>query len=221
MRHHARLLRTTLTASFMLLAIAGATVAGPLEDADDAYKRGDYTIALPLYRALADHGNADAQESLGAMYDRGEGTPQSYAKALKWYRRAADQGDADAQNNVGEIYHDGLGVWQSYTKALKWFRKAADQGNADAQKNLGYMYEHGEGVPQDYVQAHMWLSLAVSNFSASDKESRDKATEDRNRVASQMTSAQIAEAQKLASEWKPTPTLKPTPKPTSKPKPKR
>ena len=217
MRHYAKLLRATLTAVLVLVAVSGA-LAGLLEDADDAYDRGDYTTALRLYRALADQGNAEAQNSLGAMYDRGDGTPQNYAKALKWYRRAADQGDAEAQNNVGGMYHDGLGVRQNFTKALKWFREAADQGYADAQNNLGYMYEHGEGVAHDYVQAHMWLSLAVSHFSASQKESRDKAIEDRDMVASKMTPAQIAEAQKLASEWKLKPTPTPTPKQTPKPK---
>ena len=66
MRHYAKLLRATLTAVLMLVAVSGA-LAGLLEDADDAYDRGDYTTALRLYRALADQGNADAQNSLGAM----------------------------------------------------------------------------------------------------------------------------------------------------------
>jgi hypothetical protein len=57
-------------------------------------------------------------------------------------------------------------------------------------------------VPQDYVQAHMWFNLAASRAPASE---RDEAIKMRNIAASRMTPAQIAEAQKLAREWKPKP----------------
>ena len=51
-------------------------------------------------------------------------------------------------------------------------------------------------MPQDYVQAHMWYNLATANG--------DKlAAEFRDGLAKQMALAQIAEAQKLAREWKP------------------
>ena len=62
--HYTRLLRATLTASLMLVAIAGAAVAGPLEDFAAAYTRGDYVTALRIIRPLADQGNADAQSDL-------------------------------------------------------------------------------------------------------------------------------------------------------------
>jgi hypothetical protein len=58
-------------------------------------------------------------------------------------------------------------------------------------------------VPQDYVQAHMWFKLAASRSDASDKELSEKAINSRDRIAARMTPAQIAEAQKLAREWKP------------------
>jgi TPR repeat protein len=74
-------------------------------------------------------------------------------------------------------------------------RKAADQGNALAQFNLGSMYVTGHGVPQDYVLAYVWFDLAVPQFPAS-KIKRDL-------TASRMTPVQIAEAQRLAREWKP------------------
>ena len=65
------------------------------------------------------------------------------------------------------------------------------------------MYLNGHGVPQDYVQAHKWINLAASRFTASETENRDKAVKNRDIVAAKMTLAQIAEAQKLAREWKP------------------
>jgi uncharacterized protein len=94
------------------------------------------------------------------------------------------------------MYAKGQGVPQDYAAAVKWYRLAADQGNAVAQINLGFMYEQGQGVPQDYVQAHKWYNLGAA---AGDKD----ASKNRNIVAGRMTPAQIAEAQKLASAWKP------------------
>jgi hypothetical protein len=88
---------------------------------------------------------------------------------------------------------------------MKWYRLAADQGNPNAQNNLGHMYRNGEGAPQDYVQAHMWFNLAASRIPASEKKERDNAIEARDFTASKMTPAQIAEAQRLAREWKPKP----------------
>ena len=58
-------------------------------------------------------------------------------------------------------------------------------------------------MPQDFVQAHKWWNLAASRFDASEKEYRDQAVRNRDLVAARMTPAQIAEAQKLAREWKP------------------
>jgi len=79
---------------------------------------------------------------------------------------------------------------------VKWYRKAADQGIATAQESLGVIYSHGVGVTQDYVQAHMWYNLAAMQGWESASKYRDNLT----RV---MTPSQIAEAQKLAREWKP------------------
>ncbi|MSP50530.1 MAG: sel1 repeat family protein, partial [Alphaproteobacteria bacterium] len=88
------------------------------------------------------------------------------------------------------------GVPQDYAEAVMWYRKAADQGEADAQTNLGINYANGQGVPQDYVQAHKWFNLAAAKGNIN-------AVKNRDIVAAKMTPAQIAEAQKLAREWKP------------------
>jgi TPR repeat protein len=58
------------------------------------------------------------------------------------------------------------------------------------------MYLKGRGVPQDYVLAHMWFNLSAA-------QNHPRAVTDREQVEKLMTPAQIAEAQKLAQEWKP------------------
>jgi predicted Zn-dependent protease len=126
--------------------------------------------------------------------------PRNYAKAAGWYRKAADQGDANAQHGLGSMYFDGEGVPQNYAEAVRWYRNAAEQGEAFAQCDLGFMYYYGQGVLQDYVQARIWMSLAASRTGGD----RDHdCVRGRNLVAKKMTAEQIAEAERLAREWKP------------------
>lgn len=162
----------------------------------------DYAEAAKWYRKAAEQRHAKAQSQLGLMYVIGQGVPQDYAEAVQWCRKSADQGVATAQSQLGFMYANGQGVAQDYAEAVRWSREAADQGDAKAQLLLGAMYHNGEGVPQDYVQAHMWLSLAASKFPASKNENYNKAVSIRDLVAAKMTSAQIAEAQNLARDWK-------------------
>jgi TPR repeat protein len=84
-----------------------------------------------------------------------------------------------------------------YKTAVRLIRPLAEQGDANAQYNLGVFYDNGLGVPQDRVRAYMWLSLAAT-------QGRERAAAFRDLVARLLTPGQIAEAQKLASEWKPT-----------------
>jgi len=73
----------------------------------------------------------------------------------------------------------------------------ADQANPYAERILGIMYVKGQGVPQDYVQAYKWFELSAAHGYKDAIQTRQVATE-------RMTNEQIAEAQKLAREWKPT-----------------
>jgi len=161
----------------------------------------DYKEALKWFRKAAEQGEAMAQNNLGGMYDRGKGVPENYKEALKWYRKAADQGFDIAQFNLGTMYFNGRGVVQDYTKAVKLYRLAAEQGDAQAQLNLGVMYLDGFGETKDYVKAHKWSNIAAFYLQPGDY--KKLAQKNRNIAEERMTPAQVAEAQKLASEWKP------------------
>ena len=145
MRHNTQLIPAAVTALFVLIAIAGTAVAGPIEDGEAARDRKDYATALRLFRSLAEQGDATAQEHLGVMYENGLGVPEDYAEAVHWFRRAADQG----------------------LKTAQWFLGTMYQGRI----------EKGGGG----------------------------AAENRTMLERAMTPAQVAEAQKLAREWKPKP----------------
>jgi uncharacterized protein len=183
--------------AFTLALPVSIAMAGAFEDGVTAYERQDYATALRLFQPLADQGDASAQFNIGSMYAYGEGVPQNFAEAGKWFRRAADKGHATAQFNLGAMYAEGLGLAQDYAEAARWFRKAADQGDANAQANLGVMYANGLGVPEDLIVSCMWLNLAAVQGSEDARSARDK-------LVSHMTPAQIAEAERITREWKPT-----------------
>lgn len=76
--------------------------------------------------------------------------------------------------------------------------RRAEAGDAAQQAFLGYMYFHGDRVPQDYLRSYMWLNIAAAR---APKETRSFIELMRAEVAKELTSAQIAEAQKRSSEW--------------------
>jgi hypothetical protein len=153
-------------------------------------------------KILAEQGHAEAQCLLGVSYEHGDGVPQDFAEAVNWFRKAAAQGHAAAQCLLGESYYQGEGVPRDYAEAVKWFRRAADQGQAGAQYDLGLCYRDGEGVTKNYLEACKWALLANAQSQGRGKISsmnKDLVSS----LESQLTQNQIAEAQRLAGEFKP------------------
>ena len=209
-------LRHLTAAIVALLLSASLAYGGASEDCAAAagYGKEDYSAALRLCRPLAEQGDAKAQSALGFMYTNGEGVQQDYTEAALWYRQAANQGLARAQSALGFLYNFGRGVPQDYAQAATWYRKAAEQGDAYGQASLGLMYELGDGLPQNYVLAHMWFNLAAAhghadfadygNMADIMYEATKSNADMRDELAKKMTPEQIAEAQRLARQWKPT-----------------
>jgi TPR repeat protein len=115
-------------------------------------------------------------------------------------RKAADQGSAGAQYDLGFQYEHGQGVAKDLDQAGLLYRKAADQGNAQAQANLGILYTQGEGVPQNNVTAYMWMTIASQGI---EKRLMENLTARMTELAGKMSPQEIAEARRLAKEWKP------------------
>ncbi len=116
------------------------------------------------------------------------------APDLEEMRALAEQGNANAQLYLGVLYARGDGVPEDDAEAVRWFRLAAEQGNALAQYSLGSMYGNGEGVPEDIVLAYMWSNLAAA-------QGNEDAQGFKDMTEQQMTREQIAEAQRLSTEW--------------------
>ena len=173
----------------------GAAVAGEELPAREAEAVPDTPNVAELRRA-AEQGDPEAQTRLGTLYQRGDGVPEDDAEGAAWHRRAAEQGHADAQFALGFVYGNGEGVTLDDAASLAWFLRAAEQGHDAAQWMLGTTYAWGSpGVPRDDVAAYMWLHLAVSQNDGHDRSPLD-------RLEARMSPEQIAEAQRLAREWR-------------------
>jgi hypothetical protein len=97
------------------------------------------------------------------------------------------------------MYSSGRGVALDRAEAVRSYRKAADLGLASAQYELGVAHSSRLGVPQDLAAAYEWMDLAV--FRARGPV-REKYSAAREALPAQMTTAQLAEGQRRAAEWK-------------------
>lgn len=125
------------------------------------FERSDYAGAAACYRRAAQQGHAGAQNSLGWMYQRGQGVSRDDGAAAEWYLRAAQQGHAGAQYALGWLYQHGRGVSRDNGAAAEWYLQAAQQGHAGAQNSLGWLYQRGLGVSQDNAAAVEWYRRAA------------------------------------------------------------
>ena len=118
--------------------------------------------AEKYYRRAAKLGHAEAQESLGCLYEFAE--KPDYRRARKWYTRALKQHSSDtpdAAYRLGWLYERGLGGKKDIQKAYQLYRKAAKAGCAEAQRALGYLYDKGLGLPRSYAKAYKWYARAA------------------------------------------------------------
>jgi Sel1 repeat len=84
-------------------------------------------------KAVAELGDAEAQNSVGACYENGEGVDRNPSDALNWYRKAAEQGFAPAQMNLARYYVK----LKKYVEAYKWVSLAPREiGAAELQSTL-------------------------------------------------------------------------------------
>jgi hypothetical protein len=60
----------------------------------------DNSQALKWYKRSAELFHKDAQNNLGALYSKGEGTEQNFVEALKWFLISAENRSEGGQKNI-------------------------------------------------------------------------------------------------------------------------
>ncbi len=118
-----------------------------------------------------------------------------FQTAARIWKRIADKGVGSAQSGLALLYYTGSGVAKDFGLARKLFLEAAVQNVPQAQMFLSLIYRNGDGVRQSYVHSYMWCDIAVG---AGD----EGASYVRERIAENMTADEVAEAQRLSSEWR-------------------
>ena len=131
----------------------------------DAYRAGDYALALEHFLLAAGQGHMEAQFLCGQMYRRGIGAEANDRLALSWYKRAAKQGHLGGQLACASIYEDGRGTEVDLKRALSWYELAAKQGDVEAQLKCGNMNYGGRAETRNPKKARRWLEAAAENGS--------------------------------------------------------
>lgn len=102
--------------------------------------------------------------------------------------------DPYPQYYLGVMYLKGQGVEQDYNQAATWLRKASENRLPQAQYKLAGLYTEGHGVPKDLEFAYVWLSVAATYKHALSMSAVPKAK-------AKLSDAELADAQKLVSEY--------------------
>jgi TPR repeat protein len=127
-----------------------------------------------------------------AAYEKGD-----YATAKKEWQEVAETGNAAAQFNLALLFYDGKGTEPDLEAAFHWFSRAANQGYVRAERNLGAMYAEGRGAVRDNVKAYKWFALCAA-------EGNEACATQRDMVSKRLKPPKLAEAQRLAKDFKPT-----------------
>lgn len=147
-----------------------ATAIAAIRAAQSAEERE--SAAADLIK-VAESGSAEAQFTLGRVYETGRGVKADLAAARDWYTKAASQGHVAAAFNLGMLEAQS-GTREGYNHAVRWFNQAASRGLADAQFNLGMLYAQGLGIGRDPVEAFAWFSAAAAQGDAGAAAERDR-----------------------------------------------
>lgn len=127
------------------------------EDSDACFFKGCYLFygndylpqneeaAVPLWKVVANKGNAIAAFNVGLCYRNGRGVSVDIIEAVKWFEQAADKNHVEAILILADIYLKGADEISANPKVgISYLERAVDLGNTDAMSNLGACYYNGK-----------------------------------------------------------------------------
>ncbi len=170
-----------LALTLALGATAFAQEAATFEDGRVAAETLRYDRARDIWARLSAAGDAESQNALGFIYQKGLGVLRDYRRAFDLYTAAAEQGHANAANNLGVMYTQGQGVPRDYVRAYSWYSLAAIQGEDAAIRNRSIL-----GRAMSYQDLEAANELSVKAIA---------------RIAKRMSPEQIARARDRAERF--------------------
>lgn len=147
----------------LFVALTSFPARADVATGTEAFRRGDYAVAMAAWHPLAKKGDAAAQYNLGILYRRGLGVPPDRLAALRWYRRAAKVDKADdafrparsrSKYRLVNILLEGGSV--NRPAGIYWMQHSAKNGYGEAQFQLGLTYATGRDLPRDEAKDVSW-----------------------------------------------------------------
>ena len=162
--------KTLLVLALLLVAAAaaflifteknhGGSGRKTIDDADDAYAKGDYQTAYEIWLPLADK-DSTVQYRLGRLYANGQAVTQSDRTARDWWQKS--KRDIERSRVLLSILPDPSDPQYTYATIHEKWQPAAAAGDADAQYKLAFLYLTGVGVPKNATKALIWFEKAAN-----------------------------------------------------------
>jgi TPR repeat protein len=116
--------------------------------------------------ALAEQGEAAAQNSIGAALAQGSFVDRDLAGALYWYAQAVKQGYTHAKFNAGTMLILGEGMAVAHTVlGMALVKQAAEAGDPSARNFLSQCYAEGSfGLAKGADTSNQWRVRSNAPF---------------------------------------------------------
>ena len=162
------------TARRVLLCIGFSILLLTLASGCSRDQKPDITAQDPDIRARiaktyerAQDDEAEAQNTIGRAYARGDGLAKSRSRARKWFERAARQGHPVAQYNLYLLLTGSSDAGDSdRAEAVIWLKAAADRDWMLAQFRLAERYrDGGPDIPRNMQKAaQLYKAAAMQGY---------------------------------------------------------
>jgi S1-C subfamily serine protease len=139
--------------ALVLLLAATAQASADFAAAENFLRHGEHSEAYGACKSETDAGDAECQNLLGYLFQKGFGVPTNTTEAIRLFRLAAKRGLANAQCHLGLAYEQGLGVAANDAEAVRWYQLAAAQGDPIGEYLLGFSLAEGHGIAKDRAKA--------------------------------------------------------------------
>lgn len=106
---------------------------------------------LDMLKKAAKHGNGNAYETLGDLYQYGNHVTKNDVKAFEYFNKAYSLKSAGGAFSLGWAYINGIGCTKDFSKAIEIWEKAVEYGSGGAANNLYCICNHDEYGMGSYV----------------------------------------------------------------------
>ncbi len=198
---------TRIAAGLQGSARAGSATARVALSEMMLYGRGvarDVAGSMQLLRQAADSGDIRARQRLERRLLVGApGVPPDRAGLIEIHRRTAASGDPQAMATLSRMLLDGTGKAFDPAEGYVWLMRAAHLAHAPAVERAIRLFDEGlvrdnrTVVAPDPVQAYMWVLIAARRPGTPGPSGTQA------RLQETMSSADLAEARRRATAWRP------------------